>query len=326
MNRLDRRARGKLVAHERAIPAHNHQRRHNPPPLHRAARGDDEILQDCQQRSIQRRGRSAFYGAKLGRKLMAQDDGQVADAGDGLVGSVLVLGIERAEVARDRNRIDAVLDLVHLGQDAGQVQLGLLAAVKVVAPAEVEEMRCRKPALHAEIRDQFRIIANQKKRDAFPFALGDSVRRQGRGDGDHLDGCGIIDVNAVDDPFDADREVALGGEALVRGQHPPGMVCKQNCVGIGAARVDAKYKTITICSQGSPVLLLGRLVPPRCPALAKCRAPGNYTNIWTSSSSSLWRASASSQMRRSSWYILGSSSGSVSASRISTIRSCTRCW
>jgi len=108
-----------------------------------------------------------------------------------------------------------------------------------MAPAKVEEMRCRKPVLHAKIRDEFRIIANQKKRDAFSLALSDGVRRQGCGDGYHLDSCGIIDMNAVDDLFDADREVALGGETLVSGQHPPGPVCQQNCVGVSAARVDA---------------------------------------------------------------------------------------
>ena len=110
VDRLDRRARGELVAHQRAVPAHHHQRRVDPPALHGPPHGDDEILQDSQQRGVQRGRGRPFHRTQLGRKLVAQHDRQVADARDGVVDPVLVLRVERAEVAGNRERVGVAFE------------------------------------------------------------------------------------------------------------------------------------------------------------------------------------------------------------------------
>ena len=49
VDRFDGRARGELVAHQRAVAAHHHQRRDDAPALHRPPHRNDKVLQDRQQ-------------------------------------------------------------------------------------------------------------------------------------------------------------------------------------------------------------------------------------------------------------------------------------
>ena len=107
------------------------------------------------------------------------------------------------------------LSLADLRQDRRQVQLGLLPAVEIVPALKIVELRRGEPPLHFEIGDQLGIVADQQQRDPFAFALGDGVRGQGGRDRDHLDRGRIVDVNPIDHLLDADREVALRGQALV---------------------------------------------------------------------------------------------------------------
>jgi hypothetical protein len=146
---------------------------------------------------------------------MAQHDGQVTDAGDGVINPVLVLGIERTEITGDGQSIYVVLDFGDLSQNARQVQLRFLPPVEIVPAPEIVELGRGEPPLHLEVGNQLRIIADQQQRDPLALPLGDGICGQGGRDGDHFDGRWVLDMDPIDHHLDTDREVALRGQALM---------------------------------------------------------------------------------------------------------------
>ena len=71
VNRLDWGTSGELVAHQRAIAPHDHERCIDLAAFHGPAHSDDEILQHGQQRGVDGGRRGPFHRAQLGRKLVA---------------------------------------------------------------------------------------------------------------------------------------------------------------------------------------------------------------------------------------------------------------
>ena len=169
---------------------------------------------------------------------------------------MLVLRIQRTEVAGNGQGIHILFHLPDFGQYPRQVQRLFFLTVEVVAAGKVMVMRRCKPALHLERGDQFRIVPDQKQRHPPAFALGDGVGGQRGGYRYHLNRRRVFDANFPDDVVDPDGQIAPGRQAFVGSQHPAGVVIQQDTVGICSAGVDAQHQCrllCILCAQCSPV-------------------------------------------------------------------------
>ena len=130
---------------------------------------------------------------------MAQHDGQIADAGDGLVHPGFVLRIERAKIAGDGDGVYLVLDLVDLGQNGGQIQRFLLPAIQIVSSSKVIVIRRGKTSFHLEGFDEIWVVA-----DVYVFTKGKDKDKEYKKDENQRDTFPKGITFTVDVPADAD--------------------------------------------------------------------------------------------------------------------------
>ncbi len=107
------------------------------------------------------------------------------------------------------------LDLINSIQDLVRIEGFLFATIQIVSPRKVIIIWSGKATLHFVGLDQIRIVSDEKKCGALALALGYGIGGKGGGDRRHHDRRRVFDPDLAHNLFNADGQIALGGQALM---------------------------------------------------------------------------------------------------------------